>query len=60
MKRTLLSLAFLLGFALSLQAQDKLIKRNGAIIEGKVTEVGVKEIRYQTQPGAQQCQICNS
>lgn len=47
MKRTLLALAFLLGFTLSLQAQDKLIKRNGAIIEGKVTEVGVKEIRYQ-------------
>lgn len=47
MKRTLLALALLLGFVLSLQAQDKLIKRNGAIIEGKVTEVGVKEIRYQ-------------
>lgn len=50
MKRILLALALLLGFALSLQAQDKLIKRNGAIIEGKVTEVGVKEVQYQINP----------
>jgi hypothetical protein len=48
MKRILLSLILLLVFVLSSHAQDKLIKRNGRILEGKVTEVGVKEIRYQT------------
>lgn len=48
MKRSLLSLVFLLTVVVSAHAQDKLIKRNGRILEGKVTEVGVKEIRYQT------------
>lgn len=50
MKRTIFTLLFLAGFAISLQAQDKLIKKNGVIIEGKVTEVGVREVRYQTNP----------
>jgi len=48
MKSFLLSQIFLLCIGLSAQAQDKLIKRNGRVIEGKVTEVGVREIRYQT------------
>ncbi|WP_159470579.1 hypothetical protein [Dyadobacter sp. 3J3] len=50
MKHTILCLVLLLGFSVSLQAQDKLIKRNGTVIEGKVMEVGVREIRYQTNP----------
>lgn len=48
MKRILFSLIFLLALVWSAQAQDKLIKRNGDILKGKVTEVGVREIRYQT------------
>ena len=50
MKTIILMLLFLAGFAFSLQAQDKLIKKNGIIIEGKVTEVGVREVRYQINP----------
>jgi len=48
MNRFLFSLTIMLSVALSSQAQDKLIKRNGSFINGKVTEVGVREIRYQT------------
>lgn len=48
MNRFLLLLTIMFSAALSSQAQDKLIKTNGSFITGKVTEVGVREIRYQT------------
>jgi len=48
MKHVISLLVILLGTPLLAHAQDKLIKRNGGVITGKVTEVGVREIRYQS------------
>lgn len=44
--RTCLILCSLLLGMLSLQAQDKIYKKDGQIISAKVTEVGVDEIKY--------------
>ena len=44
--RTCLILCCLLLGIVSLQAQDKIYKKDGQIISAKVTEVGVDEIKY--------------
>ena len=48
MKQTIILTAILLfaGSILSLHAQDKIVKRNGDVIECKVIEVGSSEIKY--------------
>jgi hypothetical protein len=47
MKTLILSLVLALSVLTSVCAQDKIIKRNGTVISGKVTEVGIRDVRYQ-------------
>jgi hypothetical protein len=47
MKYCFLFLVLTLGAFLPAWAQDRIVKRNGTVIEGKVTEVGIRDVRYQ-------------
>jgi hypothetical protein len=52
MKTFFLSLVLALSVLTLVHAQDKIIKRNGTTINGKVTEVGLRDVRYQINPDA--------
>lgn len=52
MKTVFLSLVLALCVLTFANAQDKIVKRNGTTINGKVTEVGLRDVRYQINPDA--------
>ena len=52
MKTFFLSLVLALCVLTFANAQDKIVKINGTTINGKVTEVGLRDVRYQINPDA--------
>lgn len=52
MKKFTIWLLLVCSVVFAAHAQDKIVKRNGVVINGKVTEVGVREIKYQSNPDA--------